>query len=267
MKAGRVALLFALSALATACRGQSVDARSNFVEDGVQLVAAAAWTGERIEIVNLGVTAGGGLGLSAISTDRVVATARLLAIADTTDKSNADRTIDGVTKGFTVSTTAGLTSVQCGHGTQNGSAAAADSGCDALDVSFPVGRADQRLSVVARSGYGKVGIVVDSAQLAELTLNASHGTIDVKTGTTQGASITIISETGDDITLRLPPDFQADAIVLDAPPEKIDTSAFPDLQNGKGRGTAGGGAKLIAIHTHVAGGATGHILVVPIVPE
>jgi hypothetical protein len=267
MRAGRVALLFALTALATGCRGQSVDARSNFVEDGVQLIADAAWTGERIEIGNLGVTTGGGLGLSATDTDRVVATARLLAIADTTDKTNADLTIMAVTKGFTVATTAGLTSVQCGHGTQNGSAAAADSGCDALDVTVPVGTADKRLTVVARSGNGKVGVAVDSSQLAELTLNSSHGTIDVKTATTQGANITIISDTGDDITLRLPPDFQADAIVLDAPPEKIDTSAFPDLQSGKGRGTAGLGAKLIAVHTNVAGGASGHILVVPIIPQ
>jgi len=262
MKAGCVALLFALAPLAAGCKGQSVSDRSNFVEDGVQQVADAAWTGERIEIENLGVTAGGGLGLSATDTDRVVATARMLAVADTTDKSSADLAIVAATKSFVISTTAGVTSVRCGHGTQNGSAAAEDSGCDALDVSVPAGTPDKRIAVAARSGNGKVGVAFDGAQLAELTLYASHGTIDVKTATTQGATITIVSETGDDVTLRLPGDFQADAIALDAPADKIDTSAFADLQPGKGRGQVGLGAKLISVRTGAPGGASGRIVLV-----
>jgi len=267
MKAGRVAPLFALLPLLPlvgACKGQSVNARSNFVEDGVQIVADAGWDGERIEIDNLGVTAGGGLALSATDTDRVVATARMLAVADTTDKSHADQTIVAATQSFVISTTAGVTSVQCGHGTTNGSAAAEDSGCDALDVAVPAGTLDKRLAVAARSGNGKVGVVFDGAQLAELTLQASHGTIDVKTATTQGSVITIVSDTGDDITLRLPADFQADAILLDAPADKIDTSAFADVvHTGKGRGQLGLGARLISVRSSAPGGATGHIVLVP----
>lgn len=265
MKAGRVALSFALAALTApaACKGQSVSDRSYFVEDGVQIVEDAAWAGERIEIENLGVTAGGGLALSATDTDRVVATARMLAIADTTDKTSADATIAAATKTFVISTSAGVTTVRCAHGTQNGSAAAEDSGCDALDVSVPSGSTDKPIAVAARSGNGNVGVAFQSAQIAELTVFASHGTIDVKTATTKGASITIVSETGNDVTLHLPADFQADTITLDAPASNIDTSAFADLQPGRGRGQAGAGAKLISVRTTGGdGGAGGRIVLV-----
>jgi hypothetical protein len=267
MKAGRVALLCALPAVTAlaACRGQSVNDRSNFVEDGVQVVAGTAWTGERIEIDNAGVTSGGGLAVTASATDRVSATARMLSVANTTDKSNADLAIAGATMTFVIGTAAGVTSVRCGHGTQSGSAAAQDSGCDALDVSVPAGKVDQRIAVAARSGNGKVAVAFDGAQLAELTLYASHGTIDVRTATTQGASITIVSETGDDITLHLPGDFQADAIVLDTASGNVDTSAFTDMQAGKGRGAISAGAKLITVRsTASGGGASGRIVLLPL---
>lgn len=263
MRAGRVALLWALSALA-ACRGQSVNDRSNFVEDGVKVVAATAWTGERIEIDNAGVTSGGGLAVTATADDRVSATARMLSIADTTDKANADRAITAATTSFVIGVAAGVTSVRCGHGTKNGSAAAEESGCDALDVSVPSGKVDQLVAVAARSGNGKVGVALDGTQLAELTLYASHGTIDVRAAATKGASITIVSETGDDITLHLPGDFQADAVVLDAAAGNVDTSAFADLQAGKGRGQIGAGAKLISVRSNAPGGATGRIVLVPL---
>ena len=226
------------------------------------MVADTPWAGERIEIDNAGVTAGGGLALTATSDDRVSATARMLSTADTTDKSNADLAIAAATKTFVIGTAAGVTSVRCGHGTQNGSATAEESGCDALDVSVPVGKPDERIAVAARSGNGKVVVAFAGAQLGELTLHASHGTIDVTTPTTQGASITVVSETGDDITLRLPSEFQADAIVLDGAADKIDTSAFADLQAGKGRGQVGLGAKLITVRSTASGGASGRIVLV-----
>jgi hypothetical protein len=250
-----------------ACKGQAINARSNFVEDDVQQVAAAAWNGERIEIDNAGVTAAGGLSVSATATDRPVATARMLAVADTYDKANADRTITAATQTFTIATDAGVTSVQCAHGTTNGSADATESGCDTLGVSVPTGTSDKRIALAARSGNGKVSVAVDGAQLAELTVTASHGAMDVKTATTQGATITVVSETGDDVTLRLPPDFQADAIALDGASGMIDTSAFADVKNGSGRGQADAGAKLITVRSAATdGGAGGRIVLVPIAP-
>jgi hypothetical protein len=134
----RVALLFVLT---TSCQGQSVDARSRFVEDGVQKSAAAPWSAERIEIDTTGVTATGGLGLAATDTDRVVATARMLSVAGTYDKESADRVITSATDGFTVATAAGVTTVHCAHGVAEKSATAEESGCDALDVAVPTGGA------------------------------------------------------------------------------------------------------------------------------
>jgi hypothetical protein len=239
-----VALLFVLTA---SCQPQSVVARSRFVEDGVQKAAGAAWSGERIEIDNAGVTAGGGVAVSATSSDRVVATARMLAVADTYDKPSADQAIVAATDSFVVATNAGVTAARCGHGAKVGSVAAEDSGCDALDVSVPLGAADKLLTVVVRSGDGKVGLSLGSAALAELDVHATNGAIDATTSATQGASLTLVSETGDVVTLRLPRDFAADALVLDAPAGAVDTSAFPDVQSGKSRGDIGRGARSITV--------------------
>jgi hypothetical protein len=223
-----------------ACKAQVVDARSNFVEDGVEK-SAELWTGERIEVDNAGVTPAGGLALTVTATDRVHATARMLAVAATEDKPAADRAIVAAKDQFTVTTTAGVTNVRCAS--QN------EAGCDALDVTVPKGTPEKPLAVVGRSGNGKVGVSFDGAVLGELDLHASHGVIDVSTPATKGATITIVSETNDEITLRLPADFAADSIVLDAPAGMIDTAAFPDLAAGatKVRGEVGRGAKLISV--------------------
>ena len=229
----------------TSCKGQSIDPRSRFVEDGVQKSATAAWSAERIEIDTTGVTAGGGLGLAATDTDRVVATARMLAVADTYDKESADKVITSATEGFLVATTAGVTTVHCGHGVAEKSVAAEESGCDALDVAVPRGAPDRRLTIVARSGTGKVGVSLASAALAGLDVHSSNGSIDASVPATQGAILSIVSDTADVVTLRLPRDFATDALVLMAP--AVDTSAFPDVQAGKGRGQAGIGAKTITV--------------------
>jgi hypothetical protein len=272
MNARRVALLFALGGAAVAgaglvatsagCRTQTLAARSNFVEDGVHEESDAGWDAERVEIDNRGVTPTGGLALSASDTDRVSATARMLTVADTTDKQSADRAIASAQEGFVVTSSNGVTTVRCGHGQTFGSAMGDQTGCDALDVSVPKGAPEKPLAVVARSGNGKVVVSFDGAVLGELDLHASHGTVDVKTSTTQGSTITVVSETGDDVMLHLPRDFAADAIVLETATDKIDTSAFPDLQLGKGRGEAGKGAKSITVRA-VAGTANGRIVLVP----
>ena len=179
-----LALVGALST-SMACRGQSLGARSRFVEDGVNMAALADWDGERIKIDTEGVSPSGGLALSAGDTSRVSSVARMLAVADTFDKPNADRAILAATKSYTIATSAGVTTVTCGHGETFASAAGTDSGCDALDVSVPLGTSSKRISVDARSGNGKVVVSMDRAEVAELTLTASHGIIDVTTAITQ----------------------------------------------------------------------------------
>jgi hypothetical protein len=240
-----VALSFVLAALTMSCQGQTVAARSRFVEDGVQKAAADVWSAERIEIDSTGVTPTGGLSVSAPGTDRVVATARMLAVADSYDKPNADKTILAATSSFVVETASGVTSVRCGHGTPFGSATAEESGCDALDVVVPAGAEGKLLNIAARSGNGKVVVSLVGTALGALDVHGSNGPLDVACSVMPGATLAFASETGDVVTLRLPRDFATDALALEAP--SVDTSAFPDVQAGKGRGEVGRGAKSITV--------------------
>jgi len=235
------------------CRGQSIDARSRFVEDGVIRQTDDDWDGQSIEIDNLGVTPTGGLQIIG-GTSKVGATGRMLAIADTEDKPSADAAINAAKSTFTVVTTGTVTAARCGHGAMVGSVAQADSGCDALDVTLPLGTDAKPLMLTARSGTGLVVISLAGAMVGSLDLQASHGAIDVKVATRPGAVITLVSLTGDEVLLHLPADFSADTMVLEAP--SIDTVAFPDLVLGKGRGEAGRGAKSITVRA-------GRIILVP----
>jgi hypothetical protein len=240
--------LLGFAVLATmGCRGQSIEARSRFVEDGVTKATEADWDGQSIEIQNAGVTLTGGLQLLAGATSRVSATARMLAIADTEDKASADQAIIAAKETFQVVTDGAVTSARCGNGPMVESVAPADSGCDALDVSLPVGTDAKPLMVAARSAIGLVVVSLADAVLGALDLEGSQGAIDVKVPSRAGAVITVVSKTGDVVMLNLPADFAADVVVLEAPPEQIDTTAFPDLVNGKGRGEAGRGAKSITV--------------------
>jgi hypothetical protein len=103
------------------------------------------------------------------------------------------------------------------------------------------------LVVTARSATGLVAGTFDGAVVKSLELHGSNGDIDLMTPTTPGAVILVVAETGGQVTLRLPPDFAADAVVLDAPAGAVDTTAFPDLAPGKGRGEPGRGAQSITV--------------------
>jgi hypothetical protein len=248
MRVTSASIVTGACALALAgCPEQEVGARSRFVEDGVDR-ETDVWVGESIVVESSGVTTGGGLRLEAGDSTRVRASARLLAIADTDDKPSADAAIDDVkANAYSITTTGAVTTVRCGHGAATRSVSSSESGCDALDVTMPLGSVVQPLSLSARSGQGQVLGLLAGATLANLEVHGKSGKIEVTAPTTRGATILIVAETGDDVVLHLAADFAADALVLEAPPERLDTSAFPDVQPGKGRGEAGRGAKSITV--------------------
>ncbi len=274
----------AASSTFVGCKTQSIDTRGRFLDNGVSLQAHAEWSGEKIEIDNAGVTLEGGLSvITDPSRNRVRAIARMLALADALDKPSADEAIVAATLTFTVTTAfngappslpaldagspptleaalvpATLTSVRCGHGRTVRSAAADDVGCDALDVLLPAGTDEHHLFVTARSGVGRVGVSLKDAVLGGLDLHARRGSIDVAAPATAGAVITIVAETGDDVVLRLPLDFEADLVTLDTG-GAIDTAAFPGVQSGKGRGEPGHGAKSITVQSTRNSGTGGVI--------
>ena len=131
-----------------------------------------------------------------------------------------------------------------------------------LDMAFKIDPGSIEVTIALRSGTGKVVVTLVGAVISALELHASHGTVDVAIPATLGATIAIVSETGEDITLRLPEDFAADVVTIDGPSAKVDTTAFPDLQVGKGRGAAGTGARSISVRSGVAGGAMGAVKIV-----
>jgi hypothetical protein len=98
-----------------------------------------------------------------------------------------------------------------------------------------------------------------AATLGTLEVHGSNGGLQVTAPTTPGASITIVAETGDDVVLRLAADFSADLITLETT-GSVDTSAFPDVQPGKGRGAAGQGARSISVRCVRTGAAAGAIV-------
>ncbi|HSO33955.1 MAG TPA: hypothetical protein VLT33_15585 [Labilithrix sp.] len=255
--------MVAAAALASAgCRTQSLPERGRFVEDGVAVEALGDWQGEPIVIDNTGVLPTGGLSIAAEDgRARISAIARLLALRDTLDKPGADDAIVKAKKTFLITSSLldpKTTSVVCGavnltSGNDSGKPED-DAGCDALDVSVPPGTPERPLRMTARSGNGKVGVSLGAAVLAAFDLTASRGPIDVAVPSTPGAAITIVAATGDDVVLRLPRDFAADAVTLETG-GAVDTLAFPDVQSGRGRGVPGAGAKSITVRT-----ATGRIV-------
>jgi hypothetical protein len=250
----------ALGAALVGCPAESVPVRGRFVEDGVTKDAPADWAGEAVTIDNAGVTPEGGLSIT-VSADRkrVHAVGRLLALADTVDKPSADLAITDVANGFAITPEAGASAVRCGHGSTHGSAAGQESGCDALDVALPAGAPATPLAVTARSGSGYVLVDLGAATLGTLEVHGSLGRLQVTAPTTPGASITIVAETGGDVLLRLAADFSADLITLETT-GTVDTSAFPDVQSGKGRGAAGQGARTITVRCVSTGAAAGAIV-------
>lgn len=234
------------------CTTQPLDARSRFVEDGVRLESDVAWSGEKFVVNNTGVAPTGGLSIASNNgRSRVLAVARMLAVASTLDKPSADEAIRAAKATFAVTPS----SVRCGEGR---SSAGDTGGCDALDVSLPEGTPQQPLSLSALSGNGSVSVSLGTA-LAELDVHGSRGAIEITVPATKGAIVSITADTGDDILLRLPRDFAADVITLDTS-GAIDSAAFPDVRSGQGRGIAGEGAKSITLRSARTGNAGGRIV-------
>lgn len=233
----------------TGCKSQSLEGRGRFVEDGVTLDADADWAGEVVAIDNTGVTATGGLSIAYDDgRTKIGAIARLLALRDTLDKPGADDAIVQAKRTFLIATSTAeprSTSVRCGAVAGAGQDSA---GCDALDVTLPGGTPERPLDIKARSGNGKVGVTLATTTLTGLDLTASNGAIDVAVPSNAGAVISVVTATGDDIVLRLPRDFAADAITLETT-GAIDTLAFPDVKSGKGRGATAAGAKSIVVRS------------------
>ena len=240
-----------------ACKGQSLGDRSNFVADGMEIQARDEYSGEPMTVDNSGVTTTGGLSVASEGgRTRVRSVARMLVNTATDQKPVADDAITRVTGTYSVTTTYPLvdfgnpkvTAVTCG---QVMSTSGDPAGCDALDVTLPEGTALQPLTLAVTSGIGAAMMSLTGV-LANVSLHASHGALDVTVPASPGAVIEIVADTGDAITIHLARDFATEALTLDTQ-GAIDTSAFPDVMTGQARGALGAGAKSITARSMGAG--------------
>ncbi|MEO8878533.1 MAG: hypothetical protein ABI461_23290 [Polyangiaceae bacterium] len=213
------------------------------------VTAAAAWAGQVIKITNDGVNPavnGGVMVVGDASVTTISATAHVTAYADADDEASANQSIQDAIATFTITQDDSTTTITCNHGNSHGSSDAAQSGCELLTIHVPLGSIAQPIGLVLGSGNGDVSVTGPLVGSAQINTKGS-GDTNVALTPTVGANITVNG--GDAVTLALPSDFAANSITLmsaDTPPA-IDTSAFPDVVSGQGRGASGTGASAITV--------------------
>lgn len=257
----RASCILLLAGLVPACNGEDLDARSRFIEDTVGKEADGGWDGEAI-VVDVAAAGVGGIEVrAAAETTKVLATATFIAVADTFDKANADRSIAAAKATFGVTTDGGVTSVTCPNGTDNGSSKGTDSGCEKLVVSIPLGTQEKPLNLTVRAPRGALIVSTASAWIAQADLVVVDGDIDSAFLANKGAKVSLTSQSGGTVTTRLAQGFAADKITLDAALGAIDTAAVPGIVSGQGRGALGEGFASLVLTSTPKDGRGGRILV------
>jgi len=249
------------------CAQPPLTGLGRFIEEGIGIEADVDWQGESLTVEAAGTgddRAAIAIGLDPTTT-RVRLAARMVAVADVEAKAAADLTIEDAKNTLTIATAGRATAATCGHGLDRESTAGKSigslSGCERLSAFLPGGTPELPVAVAVTVERGSLTVVGSKAVLAEVELRAKNGNVEATLPTTKGSKIVILAEQGKSVTLRLPAAFAADAIELEAQGGRIDTTAFPDLQPGAGRGAPGEGATLISVRAlPLADGTGGTIL-------
>ncbi len=223
--------------------------KTRFVSDQ-KPVRELAYAGQVIEVLNDGVNPGTGAGIiinGSPGATKVTATATIVAWADGAEVENAKASQQEVAASFTIAEVGGKIVVRCGHATKDrGTANVGSSGCEGLTVTVPAGDAAKPVSVVAKNGNSDIQV---AGITGNLTVEAQGaGDVVAAVTPTRGSVIAVSAEF--DVTLKLPANFAADKVVLQAgDPKSIDTSAFPGLKSGEGFGAAGEGASSVTVRS------------------
>jgi hypothetical protein len=256
---------------ASGCTVQaSVKTKTRFNEPNVAPASTPTdtWNGEKITInaQGVGVAVNGGIAVVVDpSATMVTAVADMVALANDDDRASADQSIADAKATFTIAKDGNGWTVSCGHGGSHGSSDSGSSGCNKVTVTIPAGDATKKIALDALSGNGEVNIDISSVTLASLGVNGK-GDITVRAPTTQGSTISVVAENGDDINLLLPSSFAADKIELFADADKIMNHvgdlSLTDETGGKtgSRGTAGEGALSVKATSKDFAGTTGQVM-------
>ena len=101
-----------------------------------------------------------------------------------------------------------------------------------------------------------------SAVVSNIGANSNGGDTNADLPATKGANISLVSEKADDIAAKLPAEFAADEVILQADADKIALGPFTDIKEGAGaggRGTAGTGLASLKLTSKEFAGSTGQI--------
>lgn len=256
-----------MASFVSGCEGQfsaTLKSKTRFVEENVVHEDAADWGGGPIEIriEGVGASYNGGVKVTADpAATKVRATARMLAMAVAEEKENADLSISEAKASFTIANDGSGVKVSCDHGGSHGSSAAGESGCELVEIVVPAGTDERPVELKVLSGNGTMTLRLAQAAVSSVGTNAK-GDIDAELPATKGASISLVADSGDDITAKLPADFAADEVILQADADKIALGSFSEAKTGEGAGgygPAGTGLKLLKLTSKSFAGSTGKI--------
>jgi hypothetical protein len=251
-------------ACVSGCR-VSVETKTRFTLDtGPSTVKedTADWAGQRIviDIQGVGASVNGGVKVTADpNVKKVTASTRFLAMAF--EKADADQSIEDAKATYALTSTADEIKIVCGHGQKHGSSEAGESGCELVEVRIPAGADAKKVDVKVLSGNGTLTLQLAAATISNVAANSNGADINADLPATLGGTISLVSEK-DDIAVKLPADFAADEVILQADSDKIVLGPFTDIKNGPGaggRGTAGTGLASLKLTAKEFAGSTGTI--------
>jgi hypothetical protein len=245
----------------------SVDTKTRYTEANYIVKDTAVWAGEPIfiNIDGSGVEVNGGVNVTSDpSITQIQANARLLAMAFSDHKSDADLSIADIKTGFTITHGSDGIHVNCPHGGTHGDSNSGDSGCELTDIRVPIGSATQPLSITILSGNGAQGLNLSNATVKLIAANANGAGCDFKATlpATAGADISLVSNQAGDIAASLPTAFAADSVDLEADPGAASVGPFSDItkfDGSTGRGTAGTGLHSLKLTSKQFAGSSGKI--------
>lgn len=245
----------------------SVETKTRYTVENFTVTDTQDWNGEKIniKIEGVGAAVNGGVNVTTDpNTTKITANARLLAMAFSDHKADADLSLADVKTGFVFTRDANNINLTCPHGGQHGDSDSGASGCEKVNIVIPAGDANRKLTVEVLSGNGGLVLQMFNATIGTITANSNgaDSSINADLPATQGGSISLVSNEGDDVTANLPANFAADRIELVADQGKVGVGPFTDItafDGSIGRGTAGTGLASLKLTSKSFAGSTGQV--------
>lgn len=229
---GRIAPLALVAATVASGCTLTVKTKTRYVlpdgDPSTVATAAEDWNGEPIDVQAAGVqvSVNGGANVTGVANlKKITVKARVLAMADDTDKASAELSLAEAAKTLSVAKVDGKFVIACGHGGSHGTSNADTSGCELLDIQIPAGDTSKPIELTTSLGNGSLnvsGVTVKSAQLT------GDGDATAKLSFVKGATISLTANSGN-ASLSIPAGSSADSVVLLGDAKKS-TSAFEGVK-------------------------------------